>query len=279
MQDAFNLGWKLATVLRGLAGPELLHSYSDERQAIAKELIDFDREFATMFSARPKASEDDAEGIDPAEFQRYFVKQGRFTAGTATRYRLSALTGDGEHQAMAPGFPVGMRFHSAPIIRLADAKPMHLGHVAEADGRWRLYLFAGADGISPGSRLARICDWLEADAASPLRAHTPEGENVDGVLDVRAVLQEPHQGLSMDDLPGLLWPRKGRFGLRDYEKSFCADPVTDIYDARCIDRIQGCMVVVRPDQYVAEVLPLDATAALTDYFAGVLTARPALVAA
>jgi hypothetical protein len=39
------------------------------------------------------------------------------------------------------------------------------------------------------------------------------------------------------------------------------------------------MVVVWPDQYVAEVLPLDATAALADYFAGVLTARSALVAA
>ena len=279
MQDAFNLGWKLAAVLRGLAGPGLLHSYSDERQAIAKELIDFDREFAKMFSARPKVSADDAEGIDPAEFQGYFVKQGRFTAGTATRYRPSTLTGDGAHQPLAEGFPVGMRFHSAPVVRLADAKPMQLGHAAEADGRWRLYLFAGADGIAPGSRLARTCDWLDADAASPLRAHTPEGENVDAVLDVRAVLQEPHQGLSVDDLPGLLWPRKGRFGLRDYEKAFCVDPVADIYDARRIDRTQGCMVVVRPDQYVAEVLPLDATAALADYFAGVLTTRPVLVAA
>ena len=35
-----------------------------------------------------------------------------------------------------------MRFHSAPVIRLADAKPMHLGHAARADGAWRLYVFA-----------------------------------------------------------------------------------------------------------------------------------------
>ena len=32
------------------------------------------------------------------------------------------------------------------------------------------------------------------------------------------------------------------------------------------------MVVVRPDQYVAEVLPLDARAPLADYFAGVFSA-------
>ena len=53
MNDTWNLGWKLAAVLRGTATPELLHTYSDERQKIAKQLIDFDREFAKMFSAHP----------------------------------------------------------------------------------------------------------------------------------------------------------------------------------------------------------------------------------
>lgn len=278
MQDTFNLGWKLAAVLRGLASPALLHSYSAERQTIAQELIDFDREFARMFSARPKTSDDDADGIDPAEFQRYFIRQGRFTAGTATRYRTSALTGEGVHQQLATGFPVGMRFHSAPVVRLADAKPMHLGHVAEADGRWRLYLFAGTDGHAPGSRLAALCDWLAADPASPLVRHTPGGANPDAVIDVRAVLQASHQSPSMDDLPGLLWPRKGRFGLRDYEKVFCPDPgAGDVFDLRGVAREEGCMVLVRPDQYVADVLPLDAREALAAYFAGVL--RPAMMLA
>ena len=278
MQDTFNLGWKLAAVLRGLASPALLHTYSTERQVIAKELIDFDGTFARMFSARPKTSPDDAEGIDPAEFQRYFIQQGRFTAGTATRYTPSSLTGDGVHQALAAGFPVGMRFHSAPVVRLADAKPMHLGHAAEADGRWRLYLFAGADGLAPGSRLADLCDWLETDAASPVRRHAPERGNVDAVIDVRAVLQAPHQSLSMDELPSLVWPRKGRFGLRDYEKAFCADPAADIFDARGIDRQQGCVVIVRPDQYVADVLPLDAREALARYFDGALRQAQAALA-
>ena len=94
------------------------------------------------------------------------------------------------------------------------------------------------------------------------------------MLDIRAVLQASHQSLLMDGLPGLLWPRKGRYGLRDYEKAFCADPKTaDIFDLRGIDRARGCVVVVRPDQYVAEVLPLDAHEALATYFAGVLKAK------
>src|SRR5699024_9698966 len=44
IQDAFNLGWKLAAVLRGRAAPHLLGTFSGERQTVAKELIDFDKE-------------------------------------------------------------------------------------------------------------------------------------------------------------------------------------------------------------------------------------------
>jgi hypothetical protein len=35
----------------------------------------------------------------------------------------------------------------------------------------------------------------------------------------------------MDELPGLLWLRKGRLGLRDSEKAFYADPSGDICGA------------------------------------------------
>src|SRR5262249_5785159 len=85
MNDTWNLGWKLGAVLRGTAKPELLHTYSDERQKIAKQLIDFDREFAKMFSAHPTES-GGGEGVDPEEFRQYFITQGRFTAGVATKY-------------------------------------------------------------------------------------------------------------------------------------------------------------------------------------------------
>jgi phenol 2-monooxygenase (NADPH) len=167
MADAWNLGWKLGAVLRGTARPELLPTYSAERQVVARELIDFGREFARMFSAPPKESgEGEGDGGDPAEFQRYFVQQGRFTAGVATRYAPSLITADGEFQHLAEGFPVGMRFHSAPVVRLADAKPLHLGHVAQADGVWWLYVFvdrhdpAGSDSWARG-----LCEFLALDGS------------------------------------------------------------------------------------------------------------------
>ena len=70
--------------------------------------------------------------------------------------------------------------------------------------------------------------------------------------------------------PALLRPRKGRLGLIDYEKVFCPDfrGGVDIFAAREVSR-EGAMALVRPDQYVAHVLPLDGFGALTAFLDGV----------
>ncbi|MCK1473291.1 FAD-binding monooxygenase [Bradyrhizobium sp. 197] len=264
MQDAFNLGWKLAAVLRKQSAPSLLHSYSAERQAVAKELIDFDREWAGILASAARTG-----GADAARTQAYFVKHGRYTAGTATHYRPSILTGATSHQHLAQGLVIGTRFHSAPVIRLADAKPVHLGHAAQADGRFRIYAFSPAeDPAAEGSAIRALCNFLSEARESPVRRHTPAGADIDSVIDLRAVFQQDHRELAVEAMPALLLPRKGRYGLIDYEKMFCPDIKNgqDVFTMRGIDRKAGCMVVVRPDQYVATVLPLEDFAALAAYF-------------
>lgn len=275
MQDAFNLGWKLAYVLRGQCTPGLLHSYSAERQTVAKELIDFDREWAALLSA-PLKSDADPDGVDPAEVQKYFVQHGRYTAGTVTKYKPSTLCAEPLHQHLAEGFVVGTRFHSAPVIRLADAKAVQLGHTVEADGRWRLFAFADReDPSAPTSRIRALCDFLTGSPQSPLRKYTASRADIDSVLDVRGVFQQEHRSLSIEAMPALLLPPKGRLGLRDYEKMFCADHKDgdDIFDIRGVNRKAGCIVVVRPDQYVANVLPLDGYEALAAFFDGFMVPK------
>ena len=267
MQDGFNLGWKLASVLRKRCAPNLLHTYSAERQAIAKDLIDFDREWAAMLAS--------SKGFDAAETQRYFVRHGRYTAGTAAHYRPSILTGEATWQHLAEGLTIGMRFHSAPVIRIADAKPVHLGHAVKADGRWRIFAFAGAEDFASNSGIRALCDFLGEAPESPLKRYTPGGEDIDAVIDVRAVFQQRHHDLAIEAMPSFLLPRKGRYGLRDYEKMFCSDLKSrnDIFTMRGIDRERGCMVVVRPDQYVAHVLPLDGYQQLAAFFDGFMMRR------
>ncbi|MCX7560166.1 FAD-dependent monooxygenase [Sulfitobacter sp. F26204] len=270
MADTFNLGWKLAAVLRGQAIPALLHSYSSERQSKAKELIDFDRDMARLFSARPK------DAAEAEQFQRYFKKHGRYTAGVETRYAASLITDSAAHQTLAKGFTIGMRFHSAPVIRLADGKQMQLGHVIEADGRWRLFAFGDAqDQGQQGGAIANLCAYLSQSPDSPIVRYTPAGQDIDSVIDTRAVLQQPHHKVSSEMLPSLLLPQKGKFALKDYEKVYCPDfrSSTDIFDCRGIDRKQGALVIVRPDQYVAAVHPITDPGATTKFFARFMVQR------
>ena len=272
MGDSFNLGWKLISVLQGRAAPALLRSYSQERQDVAQALIDFDQEWARVISQR------DEEGGNTPTFQKYFIEHGRYTAGVSVRYNPSPLTGNGDTQPLADGFQIGMRFHSAPVIRLADGKPLSLGHVIDADARWRLFLFA--DSTAPdaaNSRLRTLCDQLLDDPASPLRRHAPADADIDSVIDVRAVMQQGFRDLNITDLPRLLRPAKGGLGLTDYEKAFCPDLKAgpDIFDLRRVDRKDGAMVIVRPDQYVADILPLDDFDRLSAFFDNVLLPRNA----
>lgn len=258
MGDAFNLGWKLAAVLEGRSPSSLLATYSEERQAVAQDLIDFDREWTKVLTERA----DDAAPDAAPKFQSYFIEHGRYTAGTAVCYKPSRLTGDAEHQSLAAGYPIGMRFQSAPVIRHADAKPMELGHTLLADGRWRVYAFA--DRACEGLR--RFAEFLQSDPRSPVVQFSRDVDDADSVIDLRAVFQESHTELAVSDIPSILRPTKGRLGLVDYEKVFCADPSKDIFDLRGVDRDQGCLVIVRPDQYVADVMPLEALDRFHTYF-------------
>ena len=266
MQDTFNLGWKLAAVLEGRAAPTLLHTYSAERQPVAQDLIDFDKEWSAIMGSPPKdPAHPERGGVDPAELQDYFVRSGRYTAGLATHYPAGPLVGTSEHQDLARGFTIGTRFHSASVIRVADARPTHLGHAHRADGAWRLYAFSDAT----TERLRALLGWLADSPDSPLRRFTPAQADPDSVIDVRAIYQQGHREIEVDALSPVLLPRKGRFGLIDYEKTFSPDldKGEDIFDLRGIDRARGALVVVRPDQYVGHVLPLDAHEALAAFFA------------
>ncbi len=281
MQDSFNLGWKLASVIMGQCSEDILHSYTSERQAVAKELIEFDQQWSKIVSS---ASQSDAQKgqavnrtvtntpkktpIAPEELQQYFIKHGRYTAGTEIQYKRSIICANNKYQHLATGFKVGTRFHSAPVIRLSDAKPVELGHLVQADGRWRVFLFAEDSRPSEKSSLvSRLCGLLNNSNDSPLRQYTPGNQDIDSVIDVRAVFQ--HTDIEITEVPKLLFPTKGRYSLHDYEKCFCIDHKsgTNVFELRGVDTAHGCMVIVRPDQHIANVLPLDNFDELVTFFA------------
>ncbi len=259
MQDGFNLGWKLGHVLTGLAPTALLSTYSSERQPVAQQLIDFDREWSSLMARKPE------EISDPTELATYYLGTAEFPSGFMTRYGPSIVVGDAAHQELASGFPVGKRFASAPVTLVADGNVVHLGHHARADGRWRVYAFADRDAAA----LEAWASWM-ASPESPIARHTPAGADVDAVFDVKAIYQQGYDELDATSVPAVFRPETGPLGLRDWEKVFAAGPTVwnevDVFEERGLSR-DGVVVVVRPDQYVAAVLPLTATDELAAFFA------------
>ncbi|MFT4307217.1 MAG: FAD-dependent monooxygenase, partial [Microbacterium sp.] len=264
MQDGFNLGWKLGSVLTGRSPESLLATYSAERQPVAQQLIDFDREWSSLMARKPE------EISDPEDLATYYLATAEFPSGFMTQYAPSAIVAGAARQELATGFPLGKRFASSPVVLASDGNVVHLGHHAKADGRWRIYAFADAEGLRDDSTLAAWARWVGTAADSPLRRHTPHGLALDAVFDVKAVYQQGFEDIDVTAVPAVFRPRNGTLGVTDWEKVFAAGPSrwnhSDIFEERGLSR-DGVVVVVRPDQYVAHVLPLTATEELAAFFA------------
>ncbi|MGO4102497.1 FAD-binding monooxygenase [Leifsonia sp. YAF41] len=266
MQDGFNIGWKLGYVLDGRSPESLLSTYSAERQPVAKSLIDFDKQWSTLMATRPEDLD------DPTELEDFYTRTAEFPAGFMTQYPPSMLVGEASFQDLATGFPIGKRFKSARAVRVGDANYVQLGHHHRADGRWRVYAFADAAASGEPSALADWAHWLQTAPDSPLLVHSPKDRDVDSVFDVKVIYQQPHPEVDISRVPPVFLPKTGPFGLTDYEKVYGIDPAEDIFEVRGLDR-GGVVVVVRPDQYVANVLPLSATDELAAFFRTNLLAR------
>jgi phenol 2-monooxygenase len=261
IQDGWNLSWKLAAVLEGRAPESLLATYSAERRVIAQDLINFDKEWSTLM-ARPVDEWD-----DPQDLARWYEKTIEFPMGFMTQYPKNQIVAGTEHQHLAAGFPIGKRFKSTEVIRRADNRWRQIGHLHEADGRWRVYVFA--DGAAPalsGTLTSDFAQWWEYDAASPRVIYTPHGGDTDATFDTKVIYQQDYTEVEPGHVPSAFKPTKTPWGLVDVNQIFAAGHGRDIFRDRDIDR-QGAIVIVRPDQYVSGVFPLSARDELQAFFA------------
>ncbi|EYB25594.1 hypothetical protein SNK05_005848 [Fusarium graminearum] len=304
MQDSYNLGWKIALVVKGIAKPDILKTYQSERRRVAQDLIEFDHRFSRLFSGRPAKDVMDEEGVSMEEFKDAFEKGNMFASGLSVNYgpsNIVAKAGDplaqadgtkvvsspgvslteetfGKKQALATGIPVGMRFNSFKVLNQACARPYHFQERLKADGRFRIVLFAG-DILEPAqkSRVEEFCSRLDQHN-SFLHRVTPKGQKVDSVIEVLTI----HSSKRWDadiirDFPSILRPWDDQTGY-DYEKVHVDDVsyhegYGNAYENYGVDKTRGCVVAVRPDQYVGWLGDLEDFDDLSDYFHGCLLMR------
>lgn len=145
LQDGYNIGWKLAALIKGQVAPDVLHTYVPERRTVAENLIEWDKSWVKHVSSMSP----DGEGHPPGPKQEVdlsaiFAKTEAFSAALTIEYADTVVTNSrGSTQSLATNLKVGMRFPSARVIRLCDAHEMHLNRALLADGRWRIIVFAG----------------------------------------------------------------------------------------------------------------------------------------
>ncbi|WP_418316892.1 FAD-dependent oxidoreductase [Piscinibacter sakaiensis] len=142
VQDAENLAWKLALVLRGKAPQRLLASYGSEREYAADENILNSTRATDFISPKSEISRlfRDAT-LDLARdfaFARALVNSGRLSVPATLRESpLNTPDTDDFAGRMVPGAPAA----DAPL----DGEPRWLLRRLPCDGRFSVLLFDGAD--------------------------------------------------------------------------------------------------------------------------------------
>jgi phenol 2-monooxygenase len=265
-------------VLTGRADRRILSTYESERRPFARDLIDFDHKLSRQFSAKPKAA-DGSDGISMDDFKKAFEKGNEFASGTTVDYAQSVLIakdgaggGPKSKAELATNIQVGKRFKSHQVCRHAEGTAFELGDLLYMNGSFRIMVFAG-DVTNAGQmeRVFRFADYLDS-GASVVSRYTPAGHKRDFAIEVLTVHANNREQVDMQDFPA-----PALFPAYDYKKIY-ADCETyhdgwgRVYENYGINPARGCIVVVRPDGYVALVADLEDTAVVDSYFDGFLTA-------
>ncbi len=148
IQDAFNLAWKLAMVLKGQAGERLLDSYDTERAPVAKQIVTRANqsitEFGPIFQALGMS-----EGVDPAQMQKNLAARSEGTEIAASqREAIRKAIAFKKYEFDAHGVEMNQRYRSDAIVADGQIEP---AFQLEADLHYQPTTW-------PGARLPHV--WL-----------------------------------------------------------------------------------------------------------------------
>ncbi|WP_433559704.1 FAD-dependent oxidoreductase [Pseudonocardia xinjiangensis] len=123
IQDAYNLAWKLAYVLRGSAGEALLDSYDAERTPVGKQIVlranKSIEEFGAIFEALGITGTD-----DPEVMRRHIAARATNTPEAARqRAQLRAALELKDYEFNAHGVELGQRYTSAAVVPDGTPEP------------------------------------------------------------------------------------------------------------------------------------------------------------
>lgn len=260
MMDAYNLGWKLAHELLGLATPgSLTSTYEPERRKVAKELIDFDNAFASKFSQ--KIGEN---GTTHEEFFRVFHTGGGFTSGCGIEYEAGSRVVNGGIEmggivdtTLDPDLgrlAVGRRLSNVPVLAFASETPVELHDVLPKNGRWTVI------GLVPAGFRSEPVAWKKR-----------LGVLAKGLVEKYVECVEPF--VVLGGFEGFEWGDLGEVWRDAWGGNVVADVRGEAWRRWGVREGQGGWVVVRPDGVVAGVWAEGELEGVDRFMDGVLRKR------
>lgn len=230
IQDAFNLAWKLAYVLKGHAGPGLLDTYSAERQPVGKQIVDraigswhLGREIYTTLGIEPGTPLDERT----AEFA---LLKDTTAAGEARRAAFADVLRNKAYVYSAHGVEMNQRYRSGAVVGDGTTTPF------ERDPE--LYIQPTSD---PGARVPHCWVGSAHETVSTLDLTSP----------LRFTLLTRARGAKWTEAAAEIAAELG-IELKAFRIAPDGD-VQDLYgDFANVSQIgeDGCLLV-RPDQHVA----------------------------
>lgn len=303
--DAVNLAWKIHHVESGFAARSTLKSYESERKLIAENLLNFDANYAKLFSTRqPSAGEigKATSSESPAEenkFIKMFKESCEFTSGYGVAYNPNVLNWGPDHPAQSPLFlsfadktttqRTGRIMTPSTVTRVADANVVHLEQEVPLNGSYRIFIFGGKPSVTSraiadlASAMSRKTSFYGSfssslnDAGSKADNYHERHNPHSPFFTICTIFNAKRENI---EIRTLLPPLLARYFDHVY-----AD---DIWDQRVpeakaaahakmgLSEEEGGVVVVRPDGYVAAVVKLvegTGTADALDKFFGAFVTK------
>ena len=215
-----------------------------------------------------------ASGLSVEYGPSVLVAAGEGNKINETLIKGGAKKSEGHGRDSVVKLMLGKRFPSAQVINQASARPWPFAHFLRSDGRFRLIVFAGRLSHPPQrERVELLCKQL-AFPNSFIHRYTRSGERVDSTIEILTIHAGPRTAVELLDLPEILHPFDEMTGW-DYDKVFVDDVsyhegFGDAYANYGVDKEKGCLVIVRPDQYVAWMGELEGLEQVERYFDGAL---------
>lgn len=271
MMDSYNLSWKLVHSLHGLTpksahsgGSDVLATFGQERVSVARQLIEFDSKFSSMFSGQIGMVDPQLNNLTHDLFLKVFSDGSGFTSGCGIEYAKSVLVDNSHcsshdnpvvgHDYLQGVLMPGRRLANVRVRRYADGNPRNLQdgesqhfHPCKliwfpdflSTGRYRILVLASSDLLQPAgssaTALQQLChqvipsfpqDIIELVVIHPIRTGRFEWTDVPACLKQHAEMR--FHGIGEDHAYGI-------YGVPEH---------------------QGAIVIVRPDGYVGIVTHL-----------------------